>query len=246
MVRWSGDQRRGVAATQDSNVESSVRFGADVTPGYSKIWYLDQVRPFLENPDSRGPEVVARYYADVSRKADRRIWEDLGWRYGILELSFGLMDQEWVTFPAHWHRGPRRTPFPIIIEVMQGRAWILLQKADSFDRVRDVGWLQLLAGEQAILPPGHVHAIMNVSAVPLVVADGHSVETEADFEGVSRHRGAAYYGGPTGFRPNPHYRSHPPVRELSKFIMAPPEAGGRDLYSALLEIPERFRFLHPY
>nr|WP_243239484.1 glucose-6-phosphate isomerase family protein [Sulfobacillus harzensis] len=190
--------------------------------------------------------MVARHYSAVSRHADRRLWEQLGLQYGILELAAGLLGREWVTFPAHLHLGPRRTPFAAIIEIMQGSAWVLLQKVDSFDRLHTAARLRLEAGERAILPPGHIHAVMNVGSIPLVVAEAHAADTIGDFESVARHRGAGYYGSPEGLRPNPHYRAHPRVKELSNAVMAPPDTGGRDLYRALLEWPERFRFLHPY
>ena len=74
---------------------------------------------------------------------------------------------------------------------------------------------------------------------------GPSNHQGVDFDEMARHRGAGYYLGPQGARPNPHYRAHPPLRELRAALMAAPGAGPQDLYQAVMAAPDRYRFLHP-
>lgn len=225
---------------------TTVKFGPDVTHALERRWHLDQVRPFVENPDCEGPAIVARYYGDVVRSDERRLWDQLGLTYGILELMPGMLGHEWVSFPGHIHRGPRRTPFPAILENLHGDGGILLQKAGSFDRIHEASILWLKPGERILLPPGFGHVLINRGDEPLVVAEAHSRDTQWEFEEMARHRGAAYYVGPAGARPNPHYRSHPGLRMLDASVMAPNAPGGPDLYFAILHSPDRYHFLHPY
>lgn len=224
---------------------SLVEFGSDVTYDRERIWYLDHVRPFLESPDSDGPWVIARAFTGVGRPDERRVLERLGLSYSILEVSSGVVGSEWPSFPGHVHRGPQRTPFPSVLEVLHGLAAVLLQKTGSFNQVHEASLVFVNEAQSILLPPGFMHVVMNVGAKPLVVAVAHSQETMAEFEDVARHRGAGYYVGPTGSKANPHYRSHATLRVVACDDLAVPGLGG-GLYQSLVESPERFYFLHPF
>jgi len=225
---------------------SQVHFSSDVRHGVERIWYLEQLRPFLENPDSQGPSVIARYYPHVCRVGDDAIWQRAHLAYGILELVPGLLGREWVTFPGHARRGPKRAPFPGIIEVLHGSAAFLLQRPGPFDRLREVSVIWLKQRDRVLLPPGYAYVLGNRGSDVLVVAEAHSIQTALHFDDMARHRGAGYYLGPSGVRPNPHYRGLPALRELEAAVMAPLPLGPHDLYHMVIESPERFRFLHPF
>ncbi len=223
-----------------------VQFSPDVVHGIERRWYLDQVRPFLENPDSIGPALVARHFPRVWRSMDRDRWQALHLEYGILELMPGTLGHEWSLFPLHLHRGPRRTPFSAVIEILNGHGGIFMQRVGSFDRVQEASVVWVRHGDQLLLPPGHGHTVMNSGPDPLVVAEVHSSDTVAEFDEWARHRGAAYYFGPQGVRANPHYRGVPALKEIQAENMTPPNPGGHDLYQGIMARPERFHFLHPY
>ena len=222
-----------------------LNFGPDVVHGSVRQWHLEQIRPFLEDPDATGPSVVARYYPRVSREKDLARWRSRHVEYGILELMPGMLGAEWITFPGHIHRGPARELFPAVFEVIHGDGALYLQRSGPFDRNLNASIVWLSVGDRVLLPPGYVHTLVNRGAQPLIVAEVHSEATRADFTDVARHRGAGYYFGPDGIRKNRHYRSSTPAREIAKASMAPPAVPGRDLYHAVLGNPERFRFLHP-
>lgn len=223
-----------------------VQFGPDVLHGPERRWHLDQVRPFLENPDSTGPVLVARHFPRVWRSVDRSRWQSLHLEYGILELMAGMLGREWALFPLHLHRGPRRTPFSAVIEVISGQGGVFMQRVGSFDRVQEASVVWVRQGDRLLLPPGQGHTVMNVGSEPLVVAEVHSSDTVVEFDEWARHRGAVYYFGPQGARQNPHYRAVPALKEIQAELLAPPNPDGHDLYQGILARPERFHFLHPY
>lgn len=238
----------GSALALDISVHSEaslVHFGSDVDHGPEQQWHLEQIRPFLENPDSTGPSLIARYYPNVSRHRDQRVWRGMHLEYGILELLPGLVGREWPTFPGHLHRGPGRTPFPAVMEVIHGDGALYLQRSGPFDQIQEATLIWLSPHDRVLLPPGYIHVLINRGAGPLVVAEAHSTDTRAEFDDVARHRGAGYYLGPDGARPNSHYRRLRPLRVISATLMAPPAATGLDLYHMILGSPERFQFLHP-
>ena len=224
---------------------TAIRFGSGVGHEVERVWHLEQVRPFLENPDSGGPGLIARFYGGVARIQERRVWERLHLEYGIVEIMPGVVGREWPAFPGHLHRGPQRTPFPAVLEVLHGEAGLYLQKDGSFDRIHEASILWLRRPDRVLVPPGYAHVLMNCGTEVLVVAEVHSSATLVDFDEMARHRGAGYYLGPQGARPNPHYRAHPPLRELRAALMAAPGAGPQDLYQAVMAAPDRYRFLHP-
>lgn len=227
------------------NIRTTVAFGEDVLHGPEQQWYLEQVRPFLENPDADGPSLVARYFPRVTRRQDVSLWRARSLEYGILELSPGQVGREWVTFPGHLHRGPGLIPFPAVLEVMQGEGALYLQRLGSFDRIHEATIVWLEPFDQVLLPPGYTHTVVNRGEVPFVIAEAHSLLTTAEFSDVARHRGMAHYVGPDGFGQNLHYRILASVREVSARALAPPPDTGGDLYESIVKKPERFRFLHP-
>ena len=121
-----------------------------------------------------------------------------------------------------------------------------MQRVGSFDRVQEASVVWVRQGDRLLLPPGQGHTIMNLGSEPLVAAEVHSSDTVAEFDEWARHRGAAYYFGPQGARPNPHYRAVPALKEIEAERLAPPNPGGHDLYQGIMARPERFHFLHPY
>ena len=229
----------------DAN-ERLLTFGPDVAHGPEREWRLDQVRPFLENPDADGPDVVARHYPKVMRSRDARRFAAIHVEYGVMELAFGQLGMEWVTFPGHIHRGPGRALLPAVLEVIDGEAGLYLQRAGTLDRNVEASIVWIKTGDRVLLPPGYAHALINRGQRTLVAAEAHSSLTRADFTDAARRRGMGHYFGPAGSRPNPHYRTMTEVREISALSMAPPDSSGGDLYHALLKSPERFRFLHPF
>jgi glucose-6-phosphate isomerase len=228
----------------DGDAGSLVQFGADVRREHSRAWHLEQLRPFLENPDAQGPAVVARYHGPVFRESEQKLWLARGLSYGILEVLPGLIGREWVTFPGHVHRGPRRTSLPSVAEVMHGYGGVYLQGVGPRYRESSIVWLH--PGDRIILPPGFGHAWINAGTDPFILAEVHASRTEYDFVEVARHRGMGFYFGPDGWRQNLHYRELEMVREVSAGAMAAPETPGRDLYQAALKYPDRFKLLDPF
>ncbi len=222
----------------------ALHFGADVVHGNVQDWHLEQIRPFLENPDSLGPLMAARYYGKVSRQRDLALWQHYRLEYGILEISPGILSAEWMTFPGHRHKGPGRTPLAAVMEVVHGEAGLYLQPPGSHRREANIVWLR--TGHRVFLPPGQAHAIINRGRSSLIVSEVHSSLTEADFTEAAKHRGMAYYFGPTGARPNPHYRDMVSLRKMTIDQMATPDTSGEDLYQAVTHHVDRFRFLHPF
>lgn len=239
-----GPSARTMDIVTTGQLGPSLHFGADVVHGNIQDWHLEQIRPFLENPDSLGPLLAARYYGTVSRQRDHALWQYYRLEYGILEISPGTLSSEWMTFPGHRHKGPGRTPLAAVMEVVHGEGGLYLQPAGSHRREATIVWL--CTGHRVFLPPGHAHAIINRGRSSLIVAEVHSSLTEADFTEAAQHRGMAHYFGPTGARPNPHYRDMVSLRETTIDRMAAPDTSGEDLYQAVTHHVDRFRFLHPF
>lgn len=227
-----------------NQTDSILKFGSDVVYGLVREWHLEQIRPFLENPDATGPSLVTRYYPRVSRRRELSQWQSRQLDYGVLEIFALRLAQEWITFPGHVHKGPGRTLLPAVAEVLHGEGGLLLQGLGLSHRQATIVWLT--AQDRVFLPPGYAHAFINRGGVPFIVAEVHSSSTVVEYADIARHRGMAHYFGPDGSRPNPHYRGEVALRELPVNQMATPDISGRDLYQTVMRSAERFRFLHPF
>lgn len=220
-----------------------MQFGPDVIYTTPTTWYLEQVRPFLEDPDAAGPSLVARYTGRVTKKSETAFWQSQGMEYGILELTDGIVGDEWVTFPGHIHRGPRGSWRAAVMEVLHGSGALILQAHRNGVREVSVAWLH--PNDRIFLPPGYFHAFVNSGSGPLVIAEVHSTDTVWDFVEVARRRGLACYFGPGAIRANPHYSARHTSRELDVKDLETPVQPGHDLYHAVVHGAERFRFLRP-
>lgn len=243
VVSIGGDDT-GLEVGIGGGVESLLRFGSDVRYDRPRVWHLDQIRPFLENPDAQGPDLIARYYGSVYRESEQARWKSRGLAYGLIELFPGTVANEWVTFPGHVHRGPGRVFLPSVAEVLHGTGGVYLQGVGSRFRESTVIWLE--PGDRIVLPPAFVHALINRGSEPFILAEVHSARTDGDFTEVARHRGMGFYFGPEGYRANPHYRDLEMVREVSAASMGAIKTPGRDLYQAVLHNADRFRILDPF
>jgi len=119
-------------------------------------------------------------------------------------------------------------PYPEVYEVLDGKAFYLLQSRD----LTDVIVLAAKKGDVILIPPGYGHVTINPGKTDLVMANLVSPEFSSEYGEIAKNHGAAYYYmEKEGWVANPEYGKTIPLHML--IPSAIPELGlkeGRTLY----------------
>ncbi|CAB1130199.1 putative GPI domain-containing protein [Candidatus Hydrogenisulfobacillus filiaventi] len=181
---------------------------------------LEEMRPFLADPDADGPPVLYFLYHDLRPvgRAAGAVEVHLTW------LNPGLVGEEWVKTAGHDHVGAGRHPgYPELMEVVHGRVLVLLQRMRGQGRLAEVLLVTAETGDLLWIPPGYAHLAVNPGLEAAVLLHARARSCRVDYEGMARYRGAGYYLGPGGAIPNPNYVDVPPPVRLTARDLAPPQ-----------------------
>ncbi len=172
-------------------------------------------------------------------------------RYDITEIPARTVNGEFAKTFGHYHK----TALPEIYEVLEGRAYFLLQKPETPENpanIKEAYIAEALNGEKIIIPPGFGHLAINVAVSELVLANWIAL-SDYDYGPYGKLHGGCYYvidkGASIDFEKNKNY-SHVPELKKLKLIKNLPELGlyKRD-QKPILELknaPEKLDWLiHP-
>lgn len=176
-------------------------------PDISKRMAYD-MKPVLMRPEKLAKNDV--YYA---------VFRNLGIiggkaRYDITKIPQTLIGGEFAKTFGHYHKGI----YPELYEVLNGRAYFLLQKfGDNPSEIREAYIVEAGAGEKAVMPPEFGHLSINVSGGELALGNWISM-VEYDYETIKKFHGGCYYvlenGQNIEFEKNQNYKSVPEIKKL--------------------------------
>lgn len=156
---------------------------------------LDQLRPYLMDPASAGPEEA---YFMIRGNPNITIWPSC------------LYGQEYNKSVGHYHKHDE----PETYWVLYGKALFVLQKrSTSLQGIEAVRLVRLKAGDELDIEAGWGHAMVNVGDTALVTRDDAPADashSQNDYESIKEKQGMAYYivkgtdGNPQAV-PNPRY-----------------------------------------
>ena len=207
---------------------------------------LDELRPYLKNPDVKnclpagrqGLGPVYRVWRNAHLATDNEKINSHNLRYDLTLVPPGIIGNEFVKTAGHYHK----KPYPEIYEVLLGRAYFLIQ-SESIVYLAEAG-----PGEKFIIPPSFGHNTINVFNEPLLMANFVSEKAEYDYKPYENNHGAMYYFVPGGelvnIEKNPNYKLIPEIKkirpkEYPEFSLTK----NRPLYSLINNI-EKLRFLN--
>lgn len=191
---------------------------------------LDELRPYLKNPDVKNWHNPVYYIW-------RRVHLASDLRYDLTLLPPGTIGEEFVKTAGHYHK-----PYPEVYEVLSGRAYFLIQ-SESKVYLAEAG-----PGEKFLIPPSFGHNTINVFNKPLILANWVSEKATYDYDPYKKYHGAMYYflnnnNNLVDIVKNPNYDSVPEIKKIR--VREYPEFGilkNRPLYGLVNNL-EKLRFL---
>ncbi len=228
-----------------------------------------EMQEYLGEPDAKPTQdAIYTVYRGIARQGDAPRITAAGLRYDITVIPAGYFvgkDKEFFRTAGHYHalappgpapRGPAGSGMarPEVYEVISGRAYWLIQQAESGNpsALAAIFLIEAGPGEKALMPPGFGHISINARSEPLILANWIAADIQYDYEPYRRFRGGGYrvIEGETAntiaFEPNRRYERVPELIKLRPAEV--PELGlirSRPLYT-LAETPEALGFLkHP-
>ncbi len=135
-------------------------------------------------------------------------------RYDIAKIPQNKIGGEFAKTFGHYHKGI----YPELYEVLDGRAYFLLQKIGNDQaEISEAYIVEVSAGEKAVMPPGFGHLSINVGERDLTLANWIGL-VDYDYQPFSNFHGGCYYvldnGGNIEFEKNPNYKSVPEIKKL--------------------------------
>ncbi len=204
---------------------------------------LEELRPFLEDPDANGPMYVYHVYEGVHLKSEKDRIRQSGLGIDLTMLWPGQLTREWFKTAGHNHSGARRsTALGELVEVVNGQGIFLLQSVRN-DRISETLLVSAQAGEWVLIPPGFEHVTLNTGQDVLALTFLHAQDIYLDYESMARHRGAGLWIGPDGYRVNSSYQDVGVIRRLKAHELVKNPAPNVPLYELVVKYPERFQFL---
>lgn len=205
---------------------------------------LEEMRPFLADPDAHGLRYVYHAYRGAMLREDYAWFVEQGLQHQITVVLPGTLSREWYKTAGHYHSYHRRgRRYPEVAEVLCGHGLIVLQQLYNPERIAEIVAVAISAGDMVVIPPGYGHVLINAGGEELVVSHVYGRETVLEYEEMARHRGAGYWFGPDGEWANPGYVAVPPLVRVRADQLDMPFVGDRSLYRTVRDHPDWFRFL---
>jgi glucose-6-phosphate isomerase len=150
-----------------------------------------EIQSVLADPSCPCSGPVYEMYRGVSRNAADREWLATHHiRYDVTRIPARNICREWIKTKGHYHPvSPDGQTYPEIYEVLEGRAYYVLQKRD----LSDIALVRAVKGDLILIPPGYGHVTINPGNETLTMANLVSSAFTSDYLPYEQMRGAAYY-----------------------------------------------------
>jgi glucose-6-phosphate isomerase len=200
-------------------------FGKELVAPMPAIRSLEQMQEVLLDPDIKNPQELYYMYRDVHILKDTQLLKENKLRYDVTVIKPDCLGRELMKTAGHYHEGI----FGELYEVLEGRAFCLLQKPDPGDyrTILDVILVEAKAGQKIVIPPGYGHILVNPGPGCLVTSNWVSSAFTSQYELYKVARGAAYYlvsvKDKLEFTKNPFFKQLPeiifaqPAKRIDKF-----------------------------
>ncbi len=191
-----------------------LKFDGDFAPMKKTEKSLDELKPFLKNPNNSGPDPVYYVWRGVYLKNEEEKIKNSGLRLDLTLMPPGKIGDEFVKTAGHYH-----LPYSEMYFILSGRAYILTQSYNENPKaIKDVHLTEAGAGEQVFIPRDFGHNTINVFNEPLVFATLMDENAVDDYEPYKNNRGASYYfldnGNLVDIVKNPNYDSIPELKKI--------------------------------
>lgn len=153
---------------------------------------IEEMKEVLLDKSVSAPQELYFMYRDVNNPQDIPEMKKNNLRYDITVIRQGFLGKEYMKTAGHYHPGL----FPELYEVLNGRAWCLLQKYEpkDFQKITDVILVKAEAGEKIVCLPGYGHILINpASDEVLVTANWVSSRFASNYSLYKKAGGAAYF-----------------------------------------------------
>lgn len=170
-------------------------YGADVFGTEPELRKLDDIRKSLKNPNSDGPMVLYSIAMDVGKKDHMQEIEKRNLLFGVVTFAAGKIGNEPIRSQGHIHAVSKSCGYstPEVYEIWEGEAVIYMQESGT-DHAGNCYAVYAKEGEVVIVPPGWVHATVNVNTQKNMTFGAWCVRDYGfDYEDVRRHNGIAFF-----------------------------------------------------
>lgn len=212
---------------------------------------ISQMQKVLLEPNIQEPQELYYMYRDVHMAKDAGLLKENNLRYDVTVIRPNRLGRELMKTAGHYHPGS----FPELYEVVEGRAFCMLQKASPKDCtiIEDVIVVQAISGQKIVIPPGYGHILINPGPGCLVTSNWVSSLFASEYGLYKKAGGAAYFLAVTDkgklefiknkfFKEIPLIRFAKPAKELVEFGLKQ----GQPIYPIVTKGAKKLDFLnHP-
>lgn len=242
------DLSQFVPYTLKMNKETSMIIEAGaIEPNYAtrKLFDMKEViydKEWLENQKDNFD--LYYMYRDLTRDEDKPIFQEHKVRFDVTIIPPNTLGKEYIKTAGHFHPEAKEDySFPEVYEVMHGEGLYILQKdkADPKTNETEIIFINAIAGDQVIIPPGYGHVTINTSSTDTLVMNNLvSSDFNSIYEPVKEHEGAAYfYLKNNEWKKNPKYDQDFYMNEVQ-----PGKYDQKPFYLSFIDNPEKWIFLN--
>jgi glucose-6-phosphate isomerase len=250
-------EKSGLGLKLDIN-RPELAFDKDLEFSLPAIRTIEQMREVLLDKDIRKPEELYYMYRDVHRFSDKPILEENNLRYDVTVIKPFRLSKEFMKTAGHYH--PEN--YGELYEVLSGRCFCLLQRPnpDDYRNIEEVIFVEAVAGQKIVIPPGFGHILINPGPDYLVTSNWVSSRFQSRYELYKKAGGAAYFVTASNGEPkvtlslginvtiikNPHFtkladvKFAQPAKQIKRFGLLE----NKPIYNLIIEDPKKLDFLN--
>lgn len=193
-------EKAGLGIALDSQTYA-IKWSEGISAGETKPRTFAEMKEYIREPAAR-PTRDPLYFMhrDVAHSKDRDEIRARHLRYDITVIPPGCFvgeRREFMRTAGHYHslKPGTKATYPEVYEVISGRAYWLLQRpyAAGPERLEEIYAIEGGPGEKALILPGFGHLTINVSNIPLVLANWIDARCASDYGPYRRLRGGGYW-----------------------------------------------------
>ena len=183
-------------------------------------------------------------YRDLTREEDKTLYQEHTVRFDVTIIPPNTLGMEYIKTAGHFHPEAKQGhSFPEAYEVMNGEGLYVLQKdtVDPKTNEIEIIFINAIAGDQVLIPPGYGHVTINTSATETLVMNNLvSSDFSSIYDPVKEHEGAAYFYLKTNdWKKNPNYDQEVFLNEVQ-----PGRIDKKPFYLSFIEKPDKWIFLN--
>jgi glucose-6-phosphate isomerase len=133
-------------------------------------------------------------------------------RFDITVIPPRKIGKEFIKTFGHYHSFANGLAYPEIYQVLEGKAYYLLQRSKNEKEVDDVICFEAEKGDIILIKSNYGHVTINPTDKTLIMANWVYKDLKGNYEIFQKMRGACYYYLENGWVKNPNYEKIPELR----------------------------------